>query len=428
MTQAWLSYEAAPPPWLPGSFFTAGIGWLLALGLMLLLGPDLSINRYDPFIITLTHMLALGVLGNCMLGALLQLLAVAAGVGTPRALSLWWRIYPAWQAGIASLCWGFAHGFMSFYLLAGASLLGMSGGMLLWHAARGLWHSPARDMTSQGMRLALLGLAVALSCGMLLTLTLSGKVAIPFLPLLHTHVLWAGLGYLLSLLLAVSQTVIPMFLISPAAPSWSARLLPAQLRLLVGISMALFFLPASVRYLAWAVVLPASIHAVLALRQLYASRRRQDPLLRSWLLALSCLWLAQCCGLLALAYPQAAVLPVLCGLLWLGGMGLASIVGMLAKIAPFLAWLHLQRLQAPRGMLPSTHGFLSEQSAARLAALHALWLLSALACCYWPACWQQPLGGLTLLLATLAAGHGVAIYRRYRSLRALCLQQRPVSN
>jgi hypothetical protein len=38
MSQAWLSYEAAPPPWLPGSFFAASLSWLLITGLTLLLG------------------------------------------------------------------------------------------------------------------------------------------------------------------------------------------------------------------------------------------------------------------------------------------------------------------------------------------------------------------------------------------------------
>lgn len=420
MSQAWLSYEAAPPPWLPGGFFAASLIWLLIAGLTLLLGDTVAANRFDPLIVTQTHLLALGVLGNTMLGALLQLLAVAADVGTPRPRALWWRIFPTWQAGVACLCWGFSHGFAPHWLAGGALLLCGAGLALLWHAGHGLWHSPARDATSQGLRLTLGGLAMALTLGLLLALTLTGQLNLPFMPLLHSHVLWAGLGWLLALLLAVSQTVMPMFLLTPAFPPVSRWLLPGQLVLLAGLGLLLILQTAATWLLPLA-ALPAIGFAMLTLRQLRASRRRQDPLWRSWLLAMLCLLLSPLCASAALYWPDNTSLPLLCGVLWLGGLGLACVLGMLGKIAPFLAWLHLQSLQAPRGVLPRTHGFLSEQAVARLGGLHAGWLLLALAWCGWPAIWQIPLGLATLLLAATASWHGWQLWRLYRRVKAVCL-------
>jgi hypothetical protein len=104
-----------------------------------------------------------------------------------------------------------------------------------------------------------------------------------------------------------------------------------------------------------------------------------------------------------------------------GRHGLAAVLGMLGKIAPFLAWLHLQRLQPPRGVLPRTHGFLSEQAVARLTGLHAGWLLLALAWCRWPVIWQTPLAICTLLLAAAAGWHGRKLWQLYRQVRAVCL-------
>ncbi|WP_204377603.1 hypothetical protein, partial [Aquitalea magnusonii] len=71
MSQAWLSYDDAPPIWLPASFFGAAMLWLLALGGLLLPAGMLAANRYHPQLLALTHVLALGVLGNIMAGALL---------------------------------------------------------------------------------------------------------------------------------------------------------------------------------------------------------------------------------------------------------------------------------------------------------------------------------------------------------------------
>jgi hypothetical protein len=143
---------------------------------------------------------------------------------------------------------------------------------------------------------------------------------------------------------------------------------------------------------------------------------------RSWLLATLCLLLTLPLAIAGLYLPAASSsLPLWCGVLWLGGMGLAAVLGMLGKIAPFLAWLHLQRLQPPRGVLPRTHGFLSEQVVARLTGLHAGWLLLALAWCRWPVIWQTPLAICTLLLAAAAGWHGRKLWQLYRQVRAVCL-------
>ncbi|NWK78888.1 hypothetical protein [Aquitalea sp. LB_tupeE] len=423
MSQAWLSYDAAPPPWLPGSFFVASLIWLLIAGLTLLVGDTVAANRFDPLIVTLTHLLALGVLGNSMLGAVLQLLAVAAGVGCPQPRALWWRIFPAWQGGVACLCWGFSHGFSATWLTAGALLTYSAGLGLLAHALPGLWRSPARDATSQGLRLALTGLGVALTLGLLLVLTLGGQLHLPFMALLHSHVLWAGLGGLLALLLAVSQTVIPLFLIAPAFPAFTRQLLPGQLALLLALGLVLIWQQEQAHGWLLLASLPAACFAGLTLHQLHRCRRRQDPLWLSWLLAMLALLLGLRCAAAALYWPTDTSLPLYCGVLWLGGLGLGCVLGMLGKIAPFLAWLHLQRLQPPRGVLPATHGFLSEQAVRWLTGLHGLWLLTALAWCRWPASWQTALAISTLLLASTAVWHGGKLWLRYRQVRALCLKQ-----
>jgi len=417
MSQAWLSYDDAPPFWLPASFFGVAMLWLLLLGGLLLPADMLTANRYHPQLLALTHVLALGVLGNIMSGALLQMLAVASGVAAQRASRLLLGIFLPWQAGTALLVGGFWFGFAPLALQAAAVLLCAAIIRLAWHGLYGLAHSPARDASSRGMALALLALLVTALLGLGLVLTLSGQLPLPLMPLLHSHVLWAAMGWLLLLLLAVSQTVIPMFLITPPYPAWMLSTGRAVLLLLLACSLALFFWPAQLWLPASLLLIPVVLYAVQSWRLLRQSRRPADPLWRQWQGVIACLLLGGVSAWLCSRWTAWPSLPLLAGLWWLGGAGLGATLAMLGKILPFLAWLHLKRLNPPRGLLPSTHGFLPESAQRRVRLLHLLWLLAGTLWCWQPGRFHGLFALSTLALASYALWLGGKIARRYRAVQ-----------
>ncbi|BEV73410.1 hypothetical protein THUN1379_28920 [Paludibacterium sp. THUN1379] len=419
-----LDYDKAPPLWLPTGFFLAAIGWLLVLALSLAAASPLAADRYQPLVVALTHMLALGVLGNIMLGALLQLLAVLAGVALTRPIRLLWTVWLPWQAGVALLCLGFARGFSPDELLAGVIGLALALAVFLTHGIVGLHRSPARDGGSRGMLRAMTALMVTALLGLAMVATLRGSAALPLLPLLHSHVLWGGIGWLLGLLIAISQTVLPMFLITPAYPRPVRWLSAALLPLLLLATLWRLLAPAMPDPSALALWLAVMLYGALTLRLLQQARRPQDPARRSWQRAVWCLPASALLALVAWWSP-AACWPLLAGWLWLGGLGFGVMLAMLGKIVPFLCWLHLKALQPPRGALPSTHGFLSEQVQQRLGWLHALWLAGGIGWCLSPALWQGVFAASSTLLAGSLAWLAWRITRQYRALRRQFLADAP---
>jgi hypothetical protein len=413
MSQAWLSYDKAPPIWLPTGFFLAAMLWLAGAAILLAGGSMNAAERFHPQVLALTHLLALGVLGNIMIGALLQLLAVLAGVPVARPRRLMLAIFLPWQAGVFALAGGFARGIDPDWLQCGAAALALALLTLLWHAGLGLWRSPARDPGSRGMARALLGLGVAAGLGLTLVATLGGHLALPFLALLDAHVVWAGIGWLLLLLVAISQTVVPMFLITPAYPRPVAWIAAAALPLLLADALQTSLPPLAGVVLDWGLWLLVTSWAVLTLRLLQGSRRQDDPARRQWQLAMLYLILAAGCAMAARYLPAQRSLPLLAGLLWLGGLGLGVMFAMLGKIVPFLAWLHLKARKPPRGLLPSTHGFLSERAQTRLGLAHALWLVCGAGWCLAPAIFQLPFAAASALLALHALRLAYVIARLY---------------
>ncbi|MCS3802853.1 hypothetical protein HNO92_000503 [Chromobacterium alkanivorans] len=416
MSQAWLDYQQAPPLWLPLAHMLAAPGWLLATTPLLAALPDGAPSRFLPEVLALTHMLALGVLGNAMLGSLWQLLAVTAGVAIPHPRRLLLACFLPLQAGCALLAAGFQLGLSPPWLQAGAALLTPALLTPALFGLRGLLRSPARDAGSRGLRLALCALVLAACLGAALVLLLSGRLTLPFAPLLDNHVLWAALGWLWLLLLSVSRTVIPMFLVTP--PPAGGRL--SREALLFGLlclsSAALIWgAPALVSSLLAALGLLALWQGLRQLSALRRCQRRADPLRRGWQASLIWMTAAAPCAFAARLLPLSASPPMLAGWLWLGGFGLGAVLSMQGKILPFLAWLDLKQRGLSRKQLPATHELLGEAAHRRLLALHGVWVCCGLA-------WA--LGGLRLPLfaATLGlglhwAGLAAALLRRHRAGR-----------
>lgn len=404
--QGALSFEHSPPLWLPFSFFLAAPCWLLLFAAEASqIGAELV--SASPLALALTHTLALGVLGNVMLGALFQVLSVLSGIG-PRHPGRWLHgIFWPFQLGSALLVAAFLNGLSPLLLSLGASilLLTLLSFSLLFSLAA--CKTPARDPSTRGIRLALLGLAITVLLGATLSGILSRGWALDFSHWLPLHILWASNGWLLMLLMSVALTVVPMFQITAPYPRLLRSLLPA----------ALFF--ALLAGLTPLVALADLIFLLVTFKLEWQSRRRHDLSRRFWLIAMGMglitllLWATSTSQWPQWLMPEQRTL--LIGWLWLAGLGIGSLCAMLYKIVPFLVWLHLKTGKPARGALPPMQAFMPAQAQWHSLLAYCFWLVSGSFCAWLPAYGRWPLCISSALLASLLLLHiGQALLRGHR--------------
>lgn len=408
------SYDATPPISAPLRFFLTAPLFGILLGLLLLgLNPDYLLSRWSWPVLAGTHLLTLGMLAPVMVGAMIQMLPVVAGVSLRR---------PLWLAAWSHLWLTLGALLMvSGFWWQQPSLLRGGGVMLIAAllpfallALHDLWGRSTKDSTSRLMVLALLALAAAVALGALLLGHVAWGLPLDVQTLTHLHVLWGGLGWVLGLVIGVAYTVVPMFQTTPRYPALlEQRGLYALLAVLL-LSSALLLTP-SLRWLAVLLAaLLAAAFAVLTLKLLRQSRRSGEMSLRFWQISMACLALsalAACVTALGLAS-----LELLVGVLFLYGFAGSVISGMLYKIVPFLVWLHLQRLSQRRYAIPNMKQIILEPAIKRQLMLHlAAVLLLALAM-LWPLRLVMVLAALALIGAQALLGWNLLqAVRRYRS-------------
>jgi hypothetical protein len=120
-----------------------------------------------------------------------------------------------------------------------------------------------------------------------------------------------------------------------------------------------------------------------------------------------------------LALPQFADQPA--AALWLGillilGVFTSAINGMIYKIAPFLYWLHLQRLGGAAAMLPNMRALISERSMRGQMLLHFVALALLLAALALPAL-ARPAGAALAASCAWLGGNVIGGYRVYAAFR-----------
>jgi hypothetical protein len=275
---------------------------------------------------------------------------------------------------------------------------------LVLAAAHALVGVPTTSPIIRGLRLALVGLTVTVSIGLLQAVVRGWSLSLPIVQLSNVHLGWGFVAWGCALLGVVGSVAMPMFQQTPSYPSWFGRGFSlATLGLVVSWSAAELLqwdLASSV--LSVGVVLMA---ASFAWATLYLQRQSKRPTFdavhRLWWVAMvsalcACtLWVA---GHVFPMLVQWKAWSLLFGALVLFGGFMSVIVGMLYKIVPFLIWLHLQnrglgRLVAPnmKKVLPQNQ--IDHQTAAHFCAL-ALLLLAVV----WPHWFVYP-AGMALVLA-----------------------------
>lgn len=398
-----LSFDDTPPLSVPLRFFlTAPLFAIAAAILLLWQGPAALTSRWSPDTLALTHLLTLGFLVMTMVGSLLQILPVVAGVMLPRQQLSASLVHGLLTAGALALSAAFLVAAPWLFKLA-LLLLGAAFLWLLVACALGLWFSSGTSATLAAVRLALIALLLTVGLGLTLGSAFAWSLNLPLLQLTKLHVIWGLLGWVGLLVIGVAYQVVPMFQVTPVYSPHLTRWLAPLLFLLLLLGSAIeLWLPGQTSL--WATLVAALIaigFMVFSGATLYLQwcrkRPKADVTILFWRAGLGSLLLAVALWMLSHWMPDWLLLsPLTLGMLFIIGFVYSVINGMLYKIVPFLVWYHLQSQVTGRGMVPNVKLILPDAGAKRQFYVHFAAVVLLVAATIWPA-------GLTQL-AALAFG------------------------
>ncbi len=334
--------EIMPPRSLPITHFAAGIAWMAAgaVGLVIVV-PNLIRGAYlAPGVIAVTHCFTLGFLTTTIFGALYQLFPVTLGVpvrSVPVARATFWLL----QAGVLGLVLGAA---------AWSPLLLAAGWLLLFIAVGGVsWNLfPQRRKATRGKTIGryvvgahmALGLAMGLA-GARIGVAL-GWWSLATLDMLAAHAHLAAVGFGTLTVVGVGSKLLPMFLLSRGQPEWPLRWIGPFIFLgLVGYSVGrLWSIEWMMRIGGMATVAGVLLYLFLATEYFRTrTRKHLDPGLTNVAISLSFLVVATILGSYILfggATPHLGIGYATIGLLgWL----VIFVAGVYHKIIPFLVWM-----------------------------------------------------------------------------------------
>lgn len=371
-----LSFEQAPPPSVPYRFFLTAPWFGVAAGLLLAwLGADAMASRWTSGALALTHLLAAGFMLQAMCGALLQFVPVAAGgnVWRPRLLAAW--VHPLLALAAMLLATAFADGYAPLFPVA-ALLFVIAIGAYVVVVGRALLRTPAQGATLLALRLAVVGLAVTVALGTLLATALGHGYGWPLSAITNVHAAWGLGGWALMLLLGVSFHVVPMFQLTPPYPRPLAWALPPLLLLALlawSWQLATEIGPWRDATLMAALLIAAAYAAVTLVLQSKRRRKLADPTLiffRGAMLSLLFFVVSSLGTLFVAELRDEPRIAFWLGILAIPGVFVSALSGMLYKIAPFLNWLHLQRLGGAGVPPPNMRDMIAEAAMRGQMQLH----------------------------------------------------------
>jgi len=124
-----------------------------------------------------------------MLGAMVQILPVVAGANMARPLWVSGVVHAALTVGALFLVAAFLS-FIPYYFAAAAVFLGAGTAIFIGSAANALYGIPSTSPTIIGLKLALVGLAVTVVLGVVLSLALAGRSIYRCCKLADIHLGW----------------------------------------------------------------------------------------------------------------------------------------------------------------------------------------------------------------------------------------------
>lgn len=422
MKTAGLTLEQAPPMSVPFRFFLSAPAFLLLAALILLWrGPEAFESPASPAALAVTHLLTLGFMSMVMMGAFMQMLPVLAGSPIPMARTTGAVTHLGLTLGALSFAAGFLFG--QPWLLQGATVaFGVGLAVFLAAVTTSLARVRVQNSTVRGMWLAALSLLVTAVFGVALALSFGWGAALPNGSVRQLHPAWGLIGWTGLLVVGVAYQVVPMFQITPAYPRSMTRYLGAVVLALLGVwSVALWLGDGAWGALAIACALAlCGAYVLFAVTTIVLQRRRKrrlpDVVLDFWRVGMGSLIGA--CVLWALRVAAPWDMPdgvdVLLGLLVLVGFAGSVINGMLYKIAPFLAWFHLQSLAGLGRLVPNMKKILGDADQRLQYRVHVTALALLMLAVAWPEVLVYPAAIALGAAAVMLEANLVKVLRVYR--------------
>lgn len=340
-----LRIDQAPPLHLPFRFFGTGMVFVWLSGCVLLFwGDELLIAPLLPITVAMVHLLVLGWLLMTVMGAMIQMIPVLAGIPVPWPGTIPW-VHGVLTLGVVAFFAGIMTDWGHPWLLYMAQIgVGVAVVGFLIPIAMALLSAPAKHPTVPAMRIAMVALTGTLIFGVIfLGEYLHGFMEVDRYILVGIHLTWGLLGTMGTLIMGVSFQVLPMFYMTP----------PFRVRqanwILLGMGIFLLVMPVALFWseLVWplyvaALPLTGAIGLYgIEIFHLFKQKKRQfvDATLWFWRLGFFSV---------VVALVLLALWPVLAderlrygfGIFYLLGWVGAVMIGMLHKIIPFLVWFH----------------------------------------------------------------------------------------
>lgn len=347
----------------------AAVSFLVATVLLLTSGGAFTGHYFQPHILAITHVMALGWATMIILGASHQLLPVLIESDL-YSNKLGHLSFGLAAVGIPLLVYGFYTFNLGVVAQVGGSLV--TGAVLAYIAniMLSISHSKRKNVHAMFVLTASIWLLLTVSLGLSLlfnfTLSVFPENSLSYLPL-HAHL---GLvGWFLLLVLGVGSRLIPMFLISKySAPRllWAVYTLVNTGLLLYGL-LFLFHAAPGLSFVPASLVLLALLLFAYYCRQAYKERIRKKvddqmkiSLLAVVLLLLPTVVLLALIGVLLASSGTQANVVLLYGFTIFFGWLTAIILGMTFKTLPFIVWNKVYRHRASLGKMPSPKDLFSE--------------------------------------------------------------------
>ena len=245
MTSVGLRLDQAPPFSVPLRFFlTAPLFGAAAAIVVLIEGPEIFLSRWHPTLLAVTHLLTLGVLTMVMLGALMQMLPVLAGIPVRRPVGVAAVVHALLVVGTITIALSFWSSFTALRAV-GLITLGIGVGIFFLVAGESLARAVANPSVT-AMRLALLAFAVVALLGIYTGSPWAPTQASLALRVTDAHLVWGLVGWVALLIIGVAYQVVPMFQLTRAYPTWlRPGLVPAVFAMLILWSGAAVVTPTS---------------------------------------------------------------------------------------------------------------------------------------------------------------------------------------
>lgn len=343
--KAALAAAHAPDVSLPLRFILSGIVALVAYGALMLFRPEaLTAHHYNPYALAATHLVVLGWMLSVVAGALYQLVPVALETRLCHARLARWH-FALHVVGVPGMVWAFWKSEVRLVAWFGTAVA-MGVGCLAWNLARTLRRSPHRNAVWLGIASSVFWLVVAMLAGLCVVASKLWQFT-PFNPLsqMHAHAHAGVLGCFVMLIVSVSYKLVPMFALGEVRHERRARRSVILLNAGTAAVFAAVLLDSKLKPLAALLACAGLVLYALELRAILRARKRRelDLGLKCFLGGVALLAPVGVTGV-ALSWPGLPAnaftsrLENAYGLLALLGVVSLTVLGMLHKIVPFLAW------------------------------------------------------------------------------------------